>query len=452
MAHVLGLERLRAAVQPFTPDHVARTAGIAVDALRDATAAFARIGTRGIATTGTGTDMSADSNLAEHLVECLNVVCGRFVRAGEEIGNPGFIFHRAGRRAQVDPPTRSWERGPRTRTGGYGPIGGEMATGVLADEILKPGPGRIRAMINHGGNPAVTVPDQRKIVRALRSLDLLVSIEPFMTPTARLSHYVLPPKLGYERPDLPIFLFEPYMFPKPYTRYCDEHYVFWSLAKRLGVSLSTMGVPLDMDRPPTDDELLAIVARGAPLPFETIKSRPDGCYYDEGSELALPADPATAAQFDVMPEDVRADIGALAARAHDRDSGFSHLLSNRRNRHRFNSYGFAVTGLRRMLPRNLAYLNPRDMAERGLRNGDWIEITSDHGMIGAIAEADQDLRAGVVSMSHGFGGLPEDGDYLANGASANLLISTDRHRQGINGMPRMSGIPVNIRPTDGPPR
>src|SRR3546814_16202706 len=70
------------------------------------------------------------------------------------------------RSAQVDSPTRSWEHGPRTRTGGYGPIGGEMATGVLADEILKPGPGRIRAMINHGGNPAVTVPDQRKIVEA----------------------------------------------------------------------------------------------------------------------------------------------------------------------------------------------------------------------------------------------------------------------------------------------
>src|SRR3546814_18569151 len=81
-----------------------------------------------------------------------------------------------------------------------------------------PGPGRIRAMINHGGNPAVTVPDQRKIVEALRSLELLVSIDPFMTPTARLSHYILPPQLSYERADLPIFIFEPYMFPKPFTR------------------------------------------------------------------------------------------------------------------------------------------------------------------------------------------------------------------------------------------
>src|SRR3546814_8234496 len=93
--------------------------------------------------------MIPPSNLSEHLSECRNGVCGRFVREGEEIGNPGFIFRREGLRDQVDSPTRSWEHGPRTRTGGYGPIGGEMATGVLADEIMKPGHGRIRAMINN---------------------------------------------------------------------------------------------------------------------------------------------------------------------------------------------------------------------------------------------------------------------------------------------------------------
>src|SRR3546814_7712469 len=197
--HVADLDLLREAVEPFTVEYVSGIAGVTPRILREAAEAFACTGTRGIATTGTGTDMSPHSNLSEHLIECLNVVCGRFVREGEEIGNPGFIFRREGLRAQVDSPTRSWEHGPRTRTGGYGPIGGEMATGVLADEILKPGPGRIRAMINHGGNPAVTVPDQRKIVEALRSLELLVSIDPFMTPTARLSHYILPPKLSYER-------------------------------------------------------------------------------------------------------------------------------------------------------------------------------------------------------------------------------------------------------------
>src|SRR5690606_41745060 len=62
--------------------------------------------------------------------------------------------------------------------GDYGLIAGEMVTGVLADEILTPGPGQIRFLLNHGGNPAQAVPDQRKMTRALESLELMVSIEP----------------------------------------------------------------------------------------------------------------------------------------------------------------------------------------------------------------------------------------------------------------------------------
>ncbi|MDB5686071.1 MAG: hypothetical protein JWR77_660, partial [Rhizorhabdus sp.] len=457
--HVEGLDALRAVAAPFTAEHVARIADIEPEILYEAAEAFARTGTLGVASTGTGVDMSAHSNLAEHLIECLNVVCGRFIREGDEIGNPGFIWRQTGRRAQVNPPTRSWEQGPKTRTGGYGLIGGEMATGVLADEILKPGPGRIRAMINHGGNPAVTVPDQHKIVAALRSLDLLVTIEPFLTPTARLSDYILPPRMFFERADLPIFIFETFMYPKPYTRYtpplvappegsevCEEHLVFWGLAKRLGVRLSSMGVPLDMENPPSEDDVLATITGGAPLPYAEIKRRPLGTFYNEGSEIALPRDPETAGYFAVMPDDVRADMTTLYAETlAGRGRGFGHLLSNRRTRHRFNSYGFAIDGLTRLQPRNLAYMSPDDMAAQAFGEGDTIEIRSAHGAVEAAVSADPALRRGVVSMSHGFGGLPGDHDYRTDGASANVLISSDEDRQAINGMPLMSSVPVNVR-------
>src|SRR3546814_13820504 len=53
-------------------------------------------------------------------------------------------------------------------------------------------------------------------------------------------------------------------------------------------------------------------------------------------------------------------------------------------------------------------------------------------------------------MSHGFGGLPEDGDYRVNGSVTNQLISLDRDCQTINAMPRMSGIPVNFRTIEAP--
>ena len=72
-------------------------------------------------------------------------------------------------------------------------IFGEKMSGVLAEEITTPGPGRVRALFVDGGNPVNAIPDQRKITAALKDLELLVTIDPFMTNTARLAHYVLPP-------------------------------------------------------------------------------------------------------------------------------------------------------------------------------------------------------------------------------------------------------------------
>src|SRR3546814_5429440 len=89
--HVADLDLLREAVEPFTVEYVSGIAGVTPRILREAAEAFACTGTRGIATKGTGTDISPHSNISEQLIECLNVVCGRFVREGEEIGNPGFI-------------------------------------------------------------------------------------------------------------------------------------------------------------------------------------------------------------------------------------------------------------------------------------------------------------------------------------------------------------------------
>src|SRR5690606_32769223 len=80
--HVDGgqLALLRQLVEPFTPDYVERRAGVSPAQLHEAAAVFARDGRRGPVASGTGPNMGPHSNLAEHLFECLNVVCGRFLR------------------------------------------------------------------------------------------------------------------------------------------------------------------------------------------------------------------------------------------------------------------------------------------------------------------------------------------------------------------------------------
>ncbi len=57
---------------------------------------------------------------------------------------------------------------------------------------------------------------------------------------------------------------------------------------------------------------------------------------------------------------------------------------------------------------------------------------------------DETLRSGVVSMSHGWGGLRhEQAAYATVGSDTNLLTSS-AERDRINAMPTMSAIPVRI--------
>src|SRR5690606_29488259 len=121
-----------------------------------------------------------------------------------------------------------------------------------------------------------------------------------MTPTAMLADYILPPRMPYERADLHLALFETAIYPDAYARHtkpvatppegaelCDEWFAFWSLASRLGRQLVCNGVELDMQTPPGDDALLAIMARNAPVPWETIRDAPAG-YLHEEAVFALP--------------------------------------------------------------------------------------------------------------------------------------------------------------------
>jgi hypothetical protein len=93
---------------------VAARAGISADALVAAADMFARQSKRGGVNTGTGPNMAAFPNLSEHLYECLGVVCGRFMREGDPVSNPGVIRARRSRRAEVIAPSRTFEKRPRS--------------------------------------------------------------------------------------------------------------------------------------------------------------------------------------------------------------------------------------------------------------------------------------------------------------------------------------------------
>jgi anaerobic selenocysteine-containing dehydrogenase len=419
--------------------------------------------------------MSLRSNLSDHLVTVLNVICGRFLREGEEIDNPGFLTQRYDKRCQVVPASRPWETGWKSRIQGYGLLPcihePELGTGIMTDEILQPGPDQVKAFFVHGGNPAVVVPDQQKVVRAFKSLELLVTIDPYMTPTAKLSHYVLPTRLQYERPDLPLWMMEQTPYPfynESFTRYTPavaktppgseistDAEIFWGIAKRLGVTTTYLGVPLDMTKPPTPDDMLAITARHSVVPLEEIKKHPMGIVYEDGGpQIAFPAEPGANARFSLAPYDIVAELKDVAAEKWLQEISVSdgsratHRMTCRRIRHQHNSQQRTLPSSRKRLPYNVAWVNPDDLADMGVKSGDMIRVSSEVTTIEIKAEADDSLRRGVIAIPYGFGALPDEANYEEYGVTPNLLISTDRHLEPINAMPRMSAFPVAISPAD----
>lgn len=462
--YVDGLDEMRAAVEPFTAERVARGAGIDAAQIEQAAAMFARDNKRGHPIVGTGGTMSPHSNLVDHLTETLTVICGRFLREGDRIPNVGALSPAAPVHAEVVTIGRMWDVSPQT-TSGYGQLFGEFPSAMLPEEILTPHPGRVRALFVNGANPAVCIPDQRRALAALKSLDLLVSIDPYMSATAELCHYILPPLLQTERDDV---LFGPrterllghvpfvqwipgVVAPPPGSELIDDWYLYWSLAERLGLPLSVgphriLPPGSERDGPaaaPTTSELLATIFAGSRVPFETVLASPDGVMCED-EEFVAPPRPEADGRFTLVASDVLDEITQVAAELDvPPDPGFSHRLTVRRERAAMNSF-VAGIGAGENRPRGApAYLHPEDLKMLGLGVDDEVEIVSETGRLAAAVRTDAGLRRGVVSISQCRGPLPgEEGSEPLG--STSLLVRMDRGVETINAMPMMTAIPVNI--------
>ena len=445
------LTALLEAVSDVTPTVVQGVCGVPADRIREAARVFAG-GSRGMATSGTGLCMGPHSNLAEHLVAALNVVCGRYLREGERADDRAVLTRHQPARAEVAPPTRAYEHGFRSRIGGVRAIRGELPSGILADEILEPGPDRVRALIVSGGNPAAALPDRGKALRALRSLDLLVCVDPRMSDTARLADYVIAPTTMYERADHTVIM-EPF-FPRPFAQYTpavvtpppgvvDDWRFFLDLAAACGQPVKFAGRILDPAAPPTSEQLLAMMTERGRVPFADLVAAPHGHLAGRSGAVVGPATEEGAGhRLTLMPEDVRGELhAALADRAVT--TQFPFLLTVRRIREAVNSTGTRVPGL---VPggANPASLHPADLAALGIGDGQAVTVRSASGRLRATARADATLARGSVSMTHCFGSVDPREDV---GVNVNALTGTGEGVQSINAMPTMTAVPIAVEPT-----
>jgi anaerobic selenocysteine-containing dehydrogenase len=465
-----GVEQLRVAVAPFTAALTAAVCGVVEADLVTAARMFGRA-SRGMVTSGTGPDMGPWANLAEHLIQTTNVICGRFPRAGDRVAGTAVLGSAKPVPAQAISPRREWERGWRSDTG-YGLLQNELPAVTLPQEITgrasagvpgTPGtPGTpIKALIVSGGNPLVAVPGKNAMAEAFGSLELLVTIDPFMSETAQLADYVIAPVMHLERPDStrsyeslmdkPFAQYTPAVLPAP-AGVIDDWEFFLRLTWAMGKSLHAAGKEYAPGSalPSTDDVLASFSARGR-VTLADVRDHQHGRFYDDLEPVrAVDATDGVTDTFDVMPHDVAAELAQVErAATHQRDvvAEGRLLLVVRRAKEVVNSAGTQLAGLVRT-PRNPIYVHPDDLARLGVEHGSRVRITSAHGTIETVAQRDATMRVGVVAMTHGFGGPGASGDPSGAGASTNRLISADSELQPISAMPMLTAIPVSLTPLE----
>lgn len=469
--HIEGLEELAQQTQRFTPEAVAGAAGIPASQIVDAARMFAA-GPRGTAVTGTGPEMGPNPNLLQHFVQSLNAICGRHYRAGERLPNPGVLTPPGPRAAQATGPQPQWlTDGVKSRVSPdicetvvlspYGPLK-EMPTAVISDEMLLEGEGQIKALICVGGNPLLAWPDQEKAHRALAGLELLVCIDLRMSATAEMADYILAPKLCLERED--VTLLTDIWHDKPYSQYTqtvveaegdkiEEWEFFWAMGKRMGLTLSMTNGPIDMQEKPSKFDLLANITKGSRVPLEDIYNTEGGKVFDVPDVILEPADPQTQERLQLNPPGLEAEIAAAYEHLQSSSSTeYPLVLISRRMKNTYNSTGPELSLLKRKGTTNPAFMHSQELAKLNIADGDIVEVYSQHGTIPAVAKASDDIRPGVISMSHCWGGSPDpkaksDQKIREIGSNTNRLVDNRDGAERYSGMARQSSIPVAIRIT-----
>lgn len=471
-----GLQALTQAVQPFDPVRVEQAAGLKPGQIEAAALLFAQSqngkAKRGIATGGTGSNMAPHGTLMEYLLLCLNSLCGRWLRAGEHMPNKGVLYRMYSGHARAEKPRPGYGFGEKLRVRGLADTAAGLPTAALADEILTPGEGQVKALFVIGGNPLANWPNRLKVEKALDSLELLVCIDPQMSATAQCADYVIGPMFGYELPATS-FASEGITFyglslgmPEPFAQYqpalieppegsevIEDWRFFYELARRMDLTLGYFGHAFDMQTPPATDDLLEVFLKRSPVPLEQVKQHSAGALFPEQSGPVQAKDGDWPFRLQLAQPDMLAELAValteLEQPSHLASSawaleGLNMLLVSRRQHEVYNSVGHRLPALARKRPYNPVYLHSNDAALIGVENGDRVSIATAKTEVFGQVELADDIRQGVVSVAHGF---PNQRELSADspGTSTSALLDDEVDYDPISGLPLMSAVPVSVR-------
>ena len=445
------IEEIKKAVAPFTPEKAELMTGIPSQTIQSLTEEFTT-SQSAVCYGRLGVSASHHGGLCHWAINTINILTGNFDQEGGAMF-PTPAVNVSGKKSAV-PKFRRW----KSRVRGLPEFGGELPSSTLAEDILEPGEGQIKALVTSCGNPVLSVPNGQKMDEAFTSLEFMVSIDIYLNETTKHADIILPPATGLETPHYAIAFHnlavhnsakysDPAVEKEEGTKYDWE--IFQELQKAyLKFKEEKTGEATPENPEYTLEQKLDFFLNFGPhkLSLAKLKEHPHGI--DLGPlETQLPKRLLTDnQQLNIFPIIYQSALLDLLAEKVTEDSSF--LLIGRRNLRSNNSW---MHNLERMVkgPNSCtAIIHPNDAERLNISNGDMLEISSSVSTVNIEAEVSDEIMVGSISIPHGWGhhrdGIKMGVASKYAGVSFNDLAD-DKITDKLSGVSVINAIPISVQ-------
>jgi anaerobic selenocysteine-containing dehydrogenase len=465
-----GWEAIERRLAAFTPERAARYAGVPAQTIERLALEFADAPSA-TAYSRIGVCNSAFGTLGTYATDLLNLVAGRLGEVGGAMfPTPAFDVARLAYVAGMDGHAR-WQ----TRVRGLPETIGDLPAAALAEEIETPGAGQIRALVTIAGNPALSVPNGRRLAAALPTLDFMVALDFYVTETSRHADVILPPASTLTGDHVDVLLYSWTVrnvarWSPPVVARAPEERADWEIlleiayrlgggptgrrwvdrlfraARRFGVHWNpTAFVTLMLRTGPYGDRFLP-GSRG--LNMRKLRQAPHGV--DLG-----PLEPGLARRVlhrdrrvRLAPEPILRAMDGLARTLERPPQETPLLLIGRRQLRSNNSWMHNVASLVSGRERCVLLVHPEDAARAGVADGGTAILESRTYRGELPVRVSDEMRPGVVSLPHGWGHAASAPWQRVAGEHAGVSANdwTDESEvESVVGQSILNGVPVSLR-------
>jgi len=318
---------------------------------------------------------------------------------------------------------------------------------AVFDAMATDEPYPVRALMCQAANPLITLADPARTLAALRSLDLLVVMDYYMTPTAALADYVLPAASTVERDDLAVFGSGCVAYPRgldPLAERRSDYELWMELGRRLGQA----------EHWPWDDAKAVCNDRLAPvgLSFDELERR-YAWYEDAPVGRARQLGFATPSGKVELRSSLLEELGHDPLPTHmpvDDDAAFPLiLLTGNAFNPMYNSEQRQWPSARRDCPDPLVTVHPDTAVALGMTEGDWALVETARGSVRFRLHLSPMIHPGMADAQHGWWfperGADPDEPYGFRSSNVNELCrDAPEDCSPATGSWTMTGIPCRI--------